>query len=229
MGDGVVVDVFDVFDEGAEAVAVGGDEEAFAAAEGWGEFVMPAGEDAVEGVVEGFGVGGEVEGGGFGVAGVEAGVCGVVGVEGRWGDVVGSAPDVDLSVAVLGGGFGFVEALECAVVALVEAPASLDGEPGGVEFVEDDPEGVDGALEDGGPGAVELDAGGGESSAGFAGFLDAVVAEVDVDPAGEAVLAVPVALSVAEEDEVGVEVEGWAHGCRVSGGWRLFGVRVRRC
>lgn len=229
MGDGVVVDVFDVFDEGAEAVAVGGDEEAFAAAEGWGEFVMPAGEDAVEGVVEGFGVGGEVEGGGFGVAGVEAGVCGVVGVEGGRRSVVGSAPDVDLLVAVLGGGFGFVEALEGAVVALVEAPAAFDGEPGGVEFVEDDPEGVDGALEDGGPGAVELDAGGGELSAGLAGFLDAVVAEVDVDPAGEAVLAVPVALAVAEEDEVGGEVGGGAHGCRVSGGWGLFGVRVRRC
>ena len=62
------------------------------------------------------------------VAGVVAGVAGVEGVEGWGRRRVAAAPDFDLFGAVLLGRFLFIQALEGAVVALVQAPVALDRE-----------------------------------------------------------------------------------------------------
>jgi hypothetical protein len=102
---------------------------------------------------------------------------------------------------VLRGGLGLVQALEGPVVALVEPPAAVHGDPHQVEPVEGQPEGADGPLEDGGVGHVEGEAGLGDLLGGPLGLLDALVGQVDVGPAREAVLLVPDGLAVAEQDE----------------------------
>ena len=60
----------------------------------------------------------------------------VAGLEGGRLDVEGATPDLDLVLAVLGGGVGLVQALEGAVVTLVELPGLGDGQPVAVELVE---------------------------------------------------------------------------------------------
>jgi hypothetical protein len=67
-------------------------------------------------------------------------VARVVGLERGRGDVVGPAPDLDLGLAVLLGGLGLVQALQRAVVTLVQAPLAVDGEPVEVQLAEDEPE-----------------------------------------------------------------------------------------
>jgi hypothetical protein len=77
----------------------------------------------------------------------------------RWGYVVAAAPDVDLLLAVLFAGFVLVQALEVAVVALVQGLVALGRQAGLAEHVEHDGQGVLGALQVGGVGLREAQAG----------------------------------------------------------------------
>ena len=138
-------EVVEVFYEGAEAVAVGGDDDAFSGFHGRRDLFMPEGEEAVDGVFEALGEREKVFGD-AGVAGVMAGPAFVGFLEGGGWDVVAAAPDEDLFVTEFGGGLRLVEALERAVVAFVQAPVLLHGNPELVEFGEDAPEGVEGTL-----------------------------------------------------------------------------------
>ena len=104
-------------------------------------------------------------------------------------------------LAVFGGGFGLIETLQRAVVALVQAPGADDGDPHLVELLGDHVVGLDGALEQRGIAEVEDVTFALENLAGFERLGDAFFTEVDVGPAGEAILFVPRALAVADEDE----------------------------
>ena len=137
---------------------------------------------------------------GPGVARVVGRVAGVGRIHRRRRDVVGAAPDLDLLLAVLGRGLGLVQALQRAVVALVEAPALVHRDPVLVQLAQRDVEGADGALERGGIGHVEAQAFLAHQAAAGRGLGPALLGEVDVDPAGEAVLEVPLALAVAQQD-----------------------------
>lgn len=200
LGDGVVGDAIEVLDEGAEAVAVGADEHSPAGSKVGHDGVVPVGEHPCDDVFEAFG-GWEEVGGEVGVAGVEARVAFVVGVEGWRRDVVAAAPGEDLVGAVALAGFFFVEALEGAVVALVEPPMAFDGDPVLVHDVEGDVDGLDGAAEEGGVGDVEGEPFFAHEFAGADGFGAAGIAEGHVVPAGESVFEVPGGFAVAKEDE----------------------------
>lgn len=67
-------------------------------------------------------------------------------IEGGWCNVVASAPDMHLLIAILGGGVGLVEALEGSVVTFVEVPVFNHGEVDAVHGVERDVQCVDGSL-----------------------------------------------------------------------------------
>jgi len=199
-GDRVVADAVEVLDEGAEAVAMGADEDAAAGAEVGDDGVVPVGEHAGDDVLEALGRGEEVgrEGG---VAAVEAGVALIAGVERGRGDIVAAAPGEDLLGAVPLAGLLLVEALECAVVALVQAPVAADGDPVLVHDIEGDVDGLDGAAEEGSVGDIERETGVAHQFAGADGLGAAGFGEGDIVPAGEAVLEVPGGFAVAEEDE----------------------------
>ena len=72
----------------------------------------------------------------------------IVGLERRRRDVVAAPPDPDLVLAKFAGGLGLVEALERAVMPLVQPPRVVDGQPHEIEIVEDDPQRPDRPFED---------------------------------------------------------------------------------
>ncbi len=97
--------------------------------------------------------------------------------------------------------FRLVEALQRAVVAFVETPVADDRYPHQVHFVEHDPQRADGALEHRRVGDVEAHPHVREVAAGACGLCSAGIRQVDVRPAGEKILQVPDALTVAAEHE----------------------------
>ncbi|MNT13705.1 hypothetical protein D3C72_1486850 [compost metagenome] len=104
-------------------------------------------------------------------------------------------------VAILGGRLALVQALQGAIVALVQAPVVLDRQIHHVHLVERQPQGADGALQDGSVGHVERKTFLLEDLAGGLGFVDALFRQIDVGPAGEAVIEVPGGLAVTHEND----------------------------
>ena len=125
----------------------------------------------------------------------------VVVVERRRRHVERPAPQHELLLAELGEGLRLVLALQRAVVALVEAPRALDGDPQPVGGVEGDVRRLDGTAENRGVEDVGVQARLGEQLAAALGFGLALLGEPHVDPSGEEVELVPFALAVAEEDQ----------------------------
>ncbi len=202
-------------------VAVGRHHHALAAADGRGQRLVPERHHARHGVFQALGQRHlcRLQ---AGVAPVAALAAWVAGFQRGRRRVVAAAPDQHLLVAVLLGHVGLVQALQGAVVALVEAPVFVHRQPGAVHLVERVPQGVDGALEHAGVGDVEVVALGLEQLAGRHGLRDAGGGQVNIGPAGEAVFQVPGGFAVANQDEfvhgeAGIEAEivGMPRTCRV--------------
>ena len=189
-----------MLDQGAQAVAVGGDQHLAAGADGRGNGVVPERQHAFHGVFQALG-GRQLVGRDLGVAAVETGVALVVQRQRIGRDGVGTAPDQHLLVAVLGGRLGLVQALQGAVVTLVQAPVHAHRGVHGIHGVQGDPQGADGALEHGRVGQVEGVAFFLEQFARLAGLFAARVGQVDVGPAGETVFQIPLAFAVAHQNE----------------------------
>ena len=86
-------------------------------------------------------------------------------------------------------------------MALVEPPVPAHGHPEPAHLLQRQVQGPDGSGQHGGVGHVHGEACLGEEGAGRAGLLFPLSGQVDVPPAGEAVLQIPLALAVAEQDE----------------------------
>mmetsp|Transcript_62039 Transcript_62039/g.146951 ORF Transcript_62039/g.146951 Transcript_62039/m.146951 type:complete len:261 (+) Transcript_62039:2422-3204(+) len=199
--DGVVGDAVEVLDQGPDAVAVGRDQHALAALDGWGNGLVPERQHAGDRVLQAFGQR-DVGGVQAAVAAVAAFAARVGRLQGRRRGVVAAAPDQHLLVAVLLGHVGLVQALQRAVVAFVQAPGVAHRQPGAVHLVQAVPQRPDRALEHRGVGDVEVVAGFLQQPAGLLGLLDAGGRQVDVGPAGEAVFQVPGRFAVADQDEL---------------------------
>ena len=104
--------------------------------------------------------------------------------------------------AVLRGRLGLVEALQRAVVALVQPPGVVHRDPHLVQLLEREPQRLDRALQHGGVGHVEDVARLAQRAAAGDGLLDALLAEIDVGPAREPVFLVPGAFAVPDENEL---------------------------
>ena len=63
------------------------------------------------------------------------------------GSRIRTSPHQDLLIAVLGGGFGFVQALQCAIVTLIQMPIGLHWNIRLIHFIEHAPERVNRAFE----------------------------------------------------------------------------------
>lgn len=64
-----------------------------------------------------------------------------------WGRSVKRAPpDLDLSLSMFGCCLSLVQPSQAAVVALIEAPGPVDGQPHLVDAVQNKPQGADGPL-----------------------------------------------------------------------------------
>ena len=198
-GDVLVADAVEVLDQRAQAVAVGGDEHRLAGPQVRDDRRLPVGQEAGDDVLEALGAG---------QVGAEVGVLRQPGlrelavvVERRRRDVEGAAPEHELLLAVRLEGLLLVLALQGAVVALVEAPGALDRDPVPVGDVEGRRGRVDRAAQQRGVHDVGEYAGVAQELARPDALGAALVVERDVDPPGEEVLGVPLALAVAEQDQ----------------------------
>jgi len=146
--DVVVRNVVKVLDQRTQTVAVCSDDDSPALAQGGGYDLMPVGTYSIESVLEGFAsrwlrqTQRTVSRHQFLVAKI------IAFHEWRWCCVTPS-PDAHLFVAVLLSGGLLVEALQGAVMTLVEAPGAVDGDPHQVQIVQDNSEGPDCPLQHG--------------------------------------------------------------------------------
>ena len=115
-------------------------------------------------------------------------------------DVVASAPLQDLRLAVFLSSLSLVEALERTVASLIEAPGLVVGNEQTAHLFRDGVVSLDGTLQDGCVSQVKLEAVLLEELTSGLGLLDTLSSQVDIMPAGEAVLEVPGRLPVANED-----------------------------
>mmetsp|Transcript_14999 Transcript_14999/g.31406 ORF Transcript_14999/g.31406 Transcript_14999/m.31406 type:complete len:318 (+) Transcript_14999:48-1001(+) len=213
--DRVVRDVLDELEDRADGVPVRGDKDSLAGLERGSDLGLPEGHHARDRVLQALGRRDllllEVR-----VLGVLAGVELAVLLDRRRRHVEAAAPDLHLVGAVLLHCLLLVEAGQAPVHPLVQAPGLGDGHVELVRLLQRVVEGLDGALEDRGVADVELEALLLDERSCALRLPDALLGEVDVDPAGEAVVHVPLRLAVAREDEQGVRLlrHGWSLGSR---------------
>ena len=126
----------------------------------------------------------------------------VSGIE-RWrGNVVAPAPDFHLRLPVLRGRLSLVEALQCAVVTLVETPRAPDRNPHQVHFVQDQPQRADRPLQQRRIGNVEAVAERFQLASRLPGLALPLVGQVHIGPARKPVVEIPCALPVPAEDQL---------------------------
>jgi len=112
--------------------------------------------------------------------------------------VVAASPDFSLCVAVLRGRLGFVQALECAVMPLVQLPALRDGIQSWSSMSSADPQRFDGPLQDRRERDVEDVSALTQQPAGLFRLPRRRDREINVGPAGEPILSVPRAFAVTK-------------------------------
>ena len=124
----VVRNAVEVLDQCAQTVAVGSDDDAPALPKGGGDDLVPVGAHSIESVLEGF-ASRWLSYPQRTVSRHQLLVAEIIALQERRWRCVTPSPDAHLFVAVLLSGGLLVEALQGAVVALVEAPGAEDGNP----------------------------------------------------------------------------------------------------
>ena len=112
---------------------------------------------------------------------------------------VGTAPQHELLVTVLLTDLSLVLALQSAVVTLVQTPAALDRNPQAIGLVQRHVGGIDGTTQHRGEDDVRKNVLLLEQATAILGFLDTLLGQRDVDPAGELISFIPCALSMTEQ------------------------------
>src|SRR5262245_1154480 len=125
----------------------------------------------------------------------------VPGFKRRRRDVVASAPDLDLGLAVFRRRLRLVQALQSPVVTPVEPPVLLDREPELSHFFERQVQRPNGPRQQRCERDVEIVVAVFQQAARLTRFLHALFGQVDVGPARETVLFVPGAFAVSEQNE----------------------------
>lgn len=119
-----------------------------------------------------------------------------------WWGVEGASPDLHLFFSVLLGSFGLVHASQASVVTFVQAPCLLDGYGALTRFFQDGIESHVSSLQHACVGDVELQSGILDSFASIKSLLDAFFTEIGVVPAAEEIQLIPLALAVADHDNL---------------------------
>lgn len=171
--DFIGAEIFEVFDDAAQAVPVGGHEDRFTGFHFWEDLLREVWDSSIAGILEAFPVGG--------------------------GHVIAATPEVDLFFTDFLAHFVFVLPLKVAVMAFVEGFVFGDGNIGLLEVFEDDLQGVLSSTELGGEGHVKVEVL--ELLGSLVGFFFAFLGQGSVEPSGEDVLEVVFRGSVADQDK----------------------------
>mmetsp|Transcript_93990 Transcript_93990/g.196095 ORF Transcript_93990/g.196095 Transcript_93990/m.196095 type:complete len:341 (+) Transcript_93990:137-1159(+) len=191
----------DVLADCPQGIAVGCHHDALAGHDAGRDGVEPEREHTVHSEGEGL-CAREGRLGNMPVEGVVGRVARVADVDGgRW-DVVAPPPNLDLLITMLRCSFGLVETLQTSIVAFVETPSVDDWHGEVVGFHQGRPCGSDGTSQHRCENDIELEASVLQHLACLHGLELTLLREVDISPTSEDVLDVPVALAVAEEDDL---------------------------
>mmetsp|Transcript_22109 Transcript_22109/g.46541 ORF Transcript_22109/g.46541 Transcript_22109/m.46541 type:complete len:229 (-) Transcript_22109:62-748(-) len=202
-----------MFHESTEGVSVSGDNDVLPGLELGDDGAFVVRSHALQGGFQTLGpFVGEVE---LRIPGIVARVMFAGTIDGGGRNIVGATPDEDLILPMLIHGLLLVQSLKSSVVAFVELPRLGGGDPHEVGFLEDVPEGADGAFLEGREGDVGDDSGFFDEFSGFDDFFVSFGREGDVYPTREFVFEVPGGFSVTDEDE-GAFVGG-LKGCKAAG------------
>src|SRR5579863_3122786 len=137
----------------------------------------------------------------IGVAGIAAREALIImGNRGR-PDIIAATPCHNLLLAVAPGRFRLIEALQCPVMAFVEPPAGMDRNPHEVYLLQNDPERLDRALEQGRKCHIKDISFLLQRPSGLDRLPNSFLADADVDAPGEAILFVPFALAMADQHQ----------------------------
>merc|ERR1719339_366707 len=170
----------------------------------WHDNVVPVRQGALNRELEGLAVGELCVGGSTLVPLVlpDGFIVGMVSLHGRGRDIKAPPPDLNLLLAVLGGGLRLVEAGQPAVMPLVEPPGLLDGQVGLTALLQHGGKSLLRPGEQRSVGNIEGEPSILERLAAGLGLLHALLAQVRVEPAAELVLLVPLALPVSDHDNL---------------------------
>ena len=128
----------------------------------------------------------------------------VVRVNSRWRGVVGAAPRHELLFAELVADLRLVQALQLAVVTLIETPVAHHRNPVAIRRVQRNVCGADCAAQQGGEHNVRQDILFHHELAGVDCLALALLGQVNVYPTGELIRLVPFALAVTDQDQLSV-------------------------
>ena len=163
--------LFKDHDNGPQAVPVGHHEAVFSLEEGRKDFALKIGKDPLGCRLEAFSA--------------------------RRADIVAASPDVNLFGTELLGRFILVQPLKVTVMAFIQCRCFHDREIMQARRFLNDSKGFLGPLEHGRECPIKGDSG--EIHSRPSGFFPSQVGQVDIDPSGETIFKVPLALSMADE------------------------------
>ena len=123
----------------------------------------------------------------------------IVHIERRRRHIVGAAPQVHLLIAEFRRRLCLVQALQGAVVTLVQAPVLDDGYPAAVKFFLGKPQGANRARQQRGIAQIEVQSGRLHQLSCLARVSNAFFSQVNVDPAGKSIFQIPRALAVSHQ------------------------------
>jgi len=185
----------------AQAVAVRRDQRALAGHHGRRDGVVPVGQNASDRVLQALRA--------WKASWTEIEVARIAGLDPRItfrergrGDIEGTPPDLDLRFAVAGSRLRLVQSLQRPVMPLVQAPRTVDGNPHPVHLLQRSPQRLDGPPQHRRKRDVEVESFALEQLACRPRFSHSMLGQADVGPSGEAVLAIPDRLTMAQEDEL---------------------------
>ena len=150
-----------MLDDSSQTVSVGGNDYVLALLHLGDDGVVPVRQGALDGQLERL-EHGELLGLGVALVAVVLDngiVVGMVGLHGWWGHIEATAPDLHLSLSVLGSGLSLVQTGQTSVVTLVQAPGLLDGDSGLAALLQDGGQSVLGTGQQGRVGDIELETG----------------------------------------------------------------------
>lgn len=152
--DFLIRNVVKIFHEGAQGVAMSGDDDVLSVFDiGFNDF-FPIGNDTVDCGLQGF-CQRQFILINFGVVLLVSWSAFVIFCQRGRADIKAASPDLDLLIAILGGGVGLVQPLQSAIMAFVELPALFYRNIVFVQFVKDMIQRVDGSFQIGGVGLIK--------------------------------------------------------------------------
>jgi hypothetical protein len=176
--------------DGSQRVTVSNHDNILVVQDGWADSVMPERKYSINCDLQRLslrkGVGGQIS-----ILWSKSWMPFVINIELRWWDIIRSSPNKNLVFAVLFGSLGFIQALQSAVMSLVESPVLVMRNPGEIKLIRDGVVSLDGSLQDRCESNIKSETLFSQHFAGFNSLCNSVLGKRHILPPGEDVFFIP--------------------------------------